>query len=78
MKWKGCLRVVVFLPLWAELFPAACSFTPVLQHTPWTLPGGKGDDAYHGMSQDENGQPGVIFLHEINVLQAVPDEDVEI
>lgn len=40
--------------------------------------GGIGDGAYHGVPQDENGQLGVLFLHEINVLQAVPDEDVEI
>lgn len=37
-----------------------------------------GDDAYHGVPQDEDGQPWMIFFHEINVLQAVPDEDVEI
>lgn len=44
----------------------------------WVLLGGVGDGAYHGVPQDENRQLGVLFLHEINVLQAVPDEDVEI
>lgn len=44
----------------------------------WMLLGGVGDDAYHGVPQDENRQFRVLFLHEINVLQAVPDEDVEI
>lgn len=44
----------------------------------WVLLAGVGDSAYHGVPQDENGQPWVLFLHEINVLQAVPDEDVEI
>lgn len=47
-------------------------------HVCWVLPGGGGDSAYHGVPQNENGQLGVLFLHEINVLQAVPDEDVEI
>lgn len=49
-----------------------------LWHVSWVLLGGVGDDAYHGVPQDENRQFRVLFLHEINVLQAVPDEDVEI
>lgn len=78
MKRKGRLLVVLFLLLWAELFPAIHKNTTVLRHVSWVLPGGVGDCAYHGVPQNENGQLGVLFLHEINVLQAVPDEDVEI
>ena len=50
----------------------------MLWHVSWVLPGEVGDGAYHGVPQNENGQLRVLFLHEINMLQAVPDEDVEI
>lgn len=40
--------------------------------------GRAGAGAYHGVPQNENGQLGVLLLHEIDVLQTVPDEDVEI
>lgn len=67
---EGRVAVALFFLLWAEY------------HLPWhvsrALPGGVGDGAYHGVPQNENGQLRVFFLHEINVLQAVPDEDVEI
>lgn len=78
MQWKGRLLVVLFFLLWAELSPAIHKNTTVLRHVSCVLPGGVGDGAYHGVPQNENGQLGVLFLHEINVLQAVPDEDVEI
>lgn len=67
----------VFL-LWNEFFPAIHVSTTRLWHMSWVLLGGIGDGAYHGVPQDENGQLGVLLLHEINMLQAVPDEDVEI
>lgn len=78
MQWKGRLLVVLFFLLWAELSPAIHKSTTVLRHMSCVLPGGVGDGTYHGVPQNENGQLGVLFLHEINVLQAVPDEDVEI
>lgn len=70
--------MVLFFLLRAELSPAIHKRTTVLRHVSWVVPGGVGDGAYHGVAQNENGQLGVLFLHEINVLQAVPDEDVEI
>lgn len=58
--------------------PAILRSSAVPRPVCWVLLRGGGDSAYHGVPQNENGQLGVLFPHEINVLQAVPDEDVEI
>lgn len=41
-------------------------------------PGAPPRPAHHGVAQKEDGQPGVVLLHGVHMLQRVPDEDVEV
>ena len=41
-------------------------------------PGAPPRPTHHGVAQEEDGQPRVVLLHGVHVLEHIPDEDVEV